>query len=62
MNDSAFPMSNIFEEIIKNPTTENAKRFSERLTKDNVQLFIGSGRENLILITILKQIADLNVR
>lgn len=52
----------LLEDVWENPTVENAKRLSDELNNRRTLDLCSSGRENTILVTILKLIASLNVR
>lgn len=52
----------LMEEVWRNPTVENAKRLSEELNNVQTLNVINSGRENAVLVTILKLISNVNVR
>lgn len=61
MEPLALPFE-LLEDVWKHPTVENAKRLSDELSNRPTLDLCSSGRENTILVTILKLIASLNVR
>lgn len=52
----------LLENVWRHPTVENAKRLSDALNSRRTLDLCSSGRENTILVTILKLIASVNVR
>lgn len=52
----------LIDEIKKNPTLETAKKLSDELSTGSCKSNLLPGRDDIVLLAILQQIPELNVR
>lgn len=55
-----FPLQHEFESFKRNPNSRNAKQLYDAVEKSDLQIFLSSKKENIILIALLSSISSLN--